>query len=140
MTLELLARDHVNELWYVYHLSKATPCSRFLLLSYEHLTQDKEATLGRLASWFGVEVDDAMLQSIAEKTSKEAMATGYRFDPISFGDGEGQSKINLEPHTHSLSQSDMDVYNRMFIKRFSEVGIVSYSELVEELRSEEARR
>jgi hypothetical protein len=133
-TLELLAQDHVEELWSAYHIVKNSPADQFIAISYEHLTRDREATLRRLATWFQIEADAAMLKSIAHKTSKDEMAKGDRFDPLRFGEGGGQTKVNLEGHKHTMSSAEKEVYERIFVKRFAAVGISSYAQYIDEIR------
>ena len=130
-TLEKLASDHVEELWFVYNLVQQRPVAEFMALSYEQLIGRKESALKVIADWFGVDADSEMIHSIAHKTSKEEMARGDRFDPLHFGDGGGQTKINLQPHQHKLSDRDMEVYNDIFRRRFEVVGIKSYDEFTE---------
>ena len=134
-TLELLAKDHVDELWSAYQLVKKSPVDHFIAVSYEHLTREREATLRRLASWFDIDADSAMLKSIAHKTSKEEMSKGDRFDPLCFGEGGGQTKVNLEAHKHLLSAAEKEVYEQIFRRRFAEVGITSYAQYIDELRN-----
>jgi Sulfotransferase domain len=133
-TLKLMAEDHVSELFAAYQLVLNEPRERFLAISYEHLTREKEPTLRRLASWFGVDLDAAALRSIVQKTSKEAMAQGDRFDPLHFGEGGGQTKVNLEAHEHALDDADKASYEAIFRSRFAGTGIGCYAELIETLR------
>ena len=134
LTLRQLAEDHVDELWYVYSLLKKVPKEEFLALSYEHLTEEKPATLDMISAWLGIDANDEMIQSIAMKTSKEAMIKGDRFDPLHFGEGGGQTKVNLKPHKHTLNAKEIEIYDEIFKRRFAPVGITSYREYIGEIR------
>ncbi|MCW8128200.1 sulfotransferase domain-containing protein [Microbulbifer halophilus] len=134
LTFRLLARDHVEELWCAYKLARSTPRWQFLALSYEHLTAEKGETLRRLAEWFSIDLDDELIVAIAEKTSKRAMAEGDRFDPVNFGDGGGQTKINLAPHGYQLDGRDMALYQKIFTRRFAGTGIRNYADYIEVMR------
>lgn len=134
LTLRLLARDHIDELWYVYKQATSPGPRNALFLSYEHLTQEKDATLRMLAAWLELEPGDDVIRSIVAKTSKTAMAAGDRFDPIRYGEGGGLSKVNLVAHKHVLSESDKQLYDTLFAKKFAGEGIRSYQELIEKIR------
>lgn len=123
------ARFHIEELWFAYSLLKEGS-EDILFLTYDDLTKRKESTVRSLISWLGIEVDEAMVTGIAQKTSKEAMAVGNRFDPLSFGDGEGISKVNLDDHAHQLSAKELEAYDLLFRERFGAEGINSYQDLV----------
>ena len=129
MTLDAMARDHVDELWSAYKLSKSPERRPVLFLAYEQLTEHKEETLERLADWLKLPHDAAMLRSIAEKTSKEAMSGGDRFDPLAFGEGGGVSKVNRTTHPHRLSEEEQAVVDAIFRERFAAQGIDSYRDL-----------
>ncbi len=132
--LKKSARFHIDELWFVYSQMKAGNDNIFFL-TYDDLTKKKEATVRSLARWLGIEVDETVVAGIAQKTSKEAMAVGNRFDPLTFGDGEGVSKVNLDDHAHQLSSDELEMYDLMFRARFGAEGINSYQELVLRFRN-----
>lgn len=131
MTLEEMARDHVEELWDAFQLMRTPGGSRVLFLAYEQLTEAKEQTLGRMAAWLALPHGSGMLQEIIAKTSKEAMSEGERFDPLAFGEGGGVSKVNLQRHPHGLRADEQSVYDRLFRERFAAEGIESYRQLIQ---------
>jgi len=135
--LEKSAQFHIDELWFAYSQMKEGN-DDILFLTYEDLTKRKEATIQDLFSWLRIEVDDAMMAAIVQKTTKEAMAKGNRFDPLTFGDGDGVSKVNLNDHAHQLSSNELEIYESLFRSRFGPEGINSYQELV--LRFRESRK
>ena len=136
LTLEAMVRDHVNELWSAFQqTNRSEDRGRVLYMSYEQLTEEKELTLGRIAGWLDLPHDPDMLRSIVEKTSKESMSEGDRFDPLAFGEGGGLSKVNLLSHPHKLTSAEEALYDRAFVERFAAVGIRSYRDLIDSLPS-----
>lgn len=134
--LEKSARFHIDELWFAYSQMKEANAGIFFL-TYDDLTKRKDATVRDLFRWLGIEADDAMVAGVAQKTSKEAMAVGNRFDPLAFGDGEGISKVNLGDHAHQFGANDLETYDSLFRARFGGEGIKSYQELM--IRFRESR-
>ncbi len=135
LTLEAMACDHVDELWSAFQRTNRSGRGRVLCLAYEQLTEEKESTLARIADWMDLPHDPDMLRSIAEKTSKEAMSEGGRFDPLAFGEGGGLSKVNLLSHSHELTPAEETLCQHIFMDRFAAVGIRSYRDLIEWLLS-----
>ena len=131
LTFEAVAADHVDELWGAFQMQKAPGENRLLLLSYEQLTEQKRAVVKRIADWLGLPCDSRMLDSIDEKTSKQAMSSGERFDPLAFGEGGGVSKVNLKDYPHQLTVEETLYYDERFAARFSASGIRSYRELID---------
>ncbi len=133
LTLEISARHHIEELWYAYGRAKDASTDalpKTLFLTYEGVTREKRAALKKLAAWLEIDADAEMLQGIENKTSKEAMAVGDRFDVLHFGDGGGLSKVNLTPHKGGLDAAEKSKYAALFQEQFAPAGIGSYAELV----------
>jgi hypothetical protein len=130
MTLEAMVHDHVEELWTAFQHANSAGKDSVFLLAYEQLTGAKESTLARIADWLKLPHDLDMLRSIADKTSKESMIKGERFDPLAFGEGGGVSKVNLDSHLHFLSDDEQSLYDQRFRDRFKAAGIGSYRILV----------
>ena len=140
LTFDLMAEDHVEELWYAYNRIQATDPKEFLPLVYEHTTKEKVATIHTIAEWLGINISEENIKSIAEKTTKEAMAVGDKFDPVAYGDGGGLSKVNLKPHTYMISDNNLMKYQARFEERFREVGIYSYSDFSTAIREHHAEQ
>ena len=127
LTFDAMAEDHIEELWYAYNRLSTTRSKEFLPLIYEHTTKDKIETIHAISDWLEIDMPDDQAESIAQKTTKEAMAVGDRFDPVSYGEGNGLSKINLERHEFEISNDNLKRYHSMFESRFRDVGISSYA-------------
>ena len=74
------------------------------------------------------------MESIAERTTTEAMAVGDRFDPVTYGEGGGLSKVNLEPHKYSISDDKLTKYQTRFEDRFRDAGICSFADFATAIR------
>lgn len=127
LTFDAMAEDHIEELWYVYTRLSTTNSKEFLPLIYEHTTTNKIKAIHAISEWLEIDMSDDQAESIAQKTSKESMAVGDRFDPVSYGEGNGLSKVNLQRHEYEISADNLMRYRSMFENRFRSVGISSYS-------------
>jgi len=139
-TFQLLAEDHVAELRYVYDLTSAHSADALLTLSYELTTRRKLEAVATIADWLGIELDPDSIAAIAEKTTKEAMAEGDRFDPIAYGDGNGLSKVNLSPHKTELHEDKRRAYQDLFRSAFRDTPFNDYHQLAEAYTTRHRRR
>lgn len=130
LCLKPIAQRYIDEMFYVYNfINQKNSEFEVLFVTYEQITKEKENLLITLCNWMGIEPDRKLIQFVSDATSKAAMAEGDRFDPISYGEGSGLSKINLSSHKHQLNQKDFEIYDAMFRKKFANTGINSYEEL-----------
>lgn len=132
-TFRQLAEDHIAELRYVYDRTRDRAAHNLLTLSYEFTTRRKHEAIGILARWLGIELDADATAAIAQKTTKEAMAEGDRFDPIAYGDGNGLNKVNLSPHQTELAAEHRSVYQDLFRAAFRDTPFTTYRELADAL-------
>mmetsp|Transcript_28997 Transcript_28997/g.55584 ORF Transcript_28997/g.55584 Transcript_28997/m.55584 type:complete len:333 (+) Transcript_28997:2574-3572(+) len=122
-----IAREHIDEMYHVYTRLQAG--EKFLyMVTYDALVKNKEFEVKKLAKAMGIELPQKDIDSICNKTSKRSMLEYDRFDPVKFGDGEGVSKVNLQPHKHKLAENDLKWYDDEFAKKFAGTGIKNYAD------------
>ncbi|MFS8184578.1 sulfotransferase domain-containing protein [Pseudovibrio denitrificans] len=127
--LETSARFHIEELLYAYRQSTSNKNS-VLHLTYEDLVKHKDLTIQQIFNYLNIPTTDEEISQISAKTTKMAMAEGNRFDPLTFGDTEGVSKVNLSKHLNVLSDEDKRIYAKLFREKFEPYGIMSYDDLI----------
>lgn len=129
IALEAMAKDHVAELRYVFDWLESGPDSElFMGITYEAVINSKPSSIVGLARWMDISLERSQIAAIVEKTSKNAMAKGNRFDPVSFGDYEGLSKVNSVPHTTVVSDWSRERYSELFESAFAGTGITNFLE------------
>jgi hypothetical protein len=128
------AKDHINEMFHVYTMLQSG--TKFMyMVSYDKLVKDKEFEINKLAKAMGITLSQADVEDISNKTSKKSMLEYDRFNPVTFGDGEGVGKVNLEPHSHKLNETDLAWYDAEFKRKFAGTGIVTYADFCKHINS-----
>jgi len=120
-------RDHINEMFHVYTMMQSG--IKFMyMVSYDKLVKDKKYEIVKLSKAFGLDLPESDVEDIVAKTSKKSMLEYDRFNPVTFGDGGGCGKVNLEPHKHKLSEDDLAWYAAEFKAKFAGTGIETYED------------
>jgi len=129
LTFESMAKGHVNELWYVTRLVEENDSPSFMPVFFEEVLDDKGGAIRKISNWLGIKIEPEVTL-IQEKTTRASMAVGNRFDPVTFGDGIGLSKINVDERPLELHYEYLDTYQQIFRERFRDYGFAGYEELV----------
>lgn len=127
MFFKKAARDQINEMFHVYTMRQSG--TKFMyMVTYAELVENKEYQVKKFCKSMGITLSQSDIENICHKTSKKSMLEYDRFDPVSYGEGDGIGKVNLEPHKHKLNDEDMQWYNAEFKKKFAGTGITNYEE------------
>jgi hypothetical protein len=122
-----------------------------LLLSYERMTRDFESTVHRIASFVGIELDDALFDIVCRQSSLDFMlAHKNRFDDllmrerservIGLPPGSDSTKVRkgkVGEHAHELSADLSAEFDRVWREQIeAKLGFASYAELSDALERE----